>query len=165
MSPFLLSQILVGVAFICDLVSFQFRDRRSILACLIAATSLLAAHYFLLDNPSAGFLMLVGVLRFSVAYFSKDPRWIWVFVGIALCVLLATYQTLVNGLAFVALVLVSIASFQATDKKLRVWMMSGTSVWLLHNILIGSPAAVILEAFLLGSNLTGYWRYYLKKAR
>jgi len=41
-------------------------------------------------------------------------------------------------------------------------MMIGTLVWIGHNALAGSPAAAVLETFFLGSNLVGYYRYYLR---
>jgi hypothetical protein len=41
-------------------------------------------------------------------------------------------------------------------------MMVATIAWLAHNAIIGSPAAVVLEIFFLGSNILGYWRYYIR---
>lgn len=162
MNLFVLSQMLVAMAFVCDIVSFQFRDRKTILACLVASTGLSSAHYFLLLSPSAGCLMLLAAARFSVAYLSKHRWWMWFFMGVATVVLFVTYRVPANLVAFFASVLMTFASFQDSDKTLRLWMMGGTTAWLIHNILIGSPAAVILEAFFLGSNLFGFWRFYLK---
>lgn len=65
MNLFVLSQMLVAMAFVCDIVSFQFPDRKTILACLVASTGLSSAHYFLLLSPSAGCLMLLAAQGFQ----------------------------------------------------------------------------------------------------
>ncbi len=48
----------------------------------------------------------------------------------------------------------------ASDKRFRELMMLGIAIWIVHNILAGSPGAVVLETFFLGSNLVGYYRFY-----
>lgn len=56
----------------------------------------------------------------------------------------------------------SIASFCKEDKRLRQLMLIGTALWIIHNILAGSPGAVQMEALLISSNLVGYFRFYLR---
>jgi hypothetical protein len=56
-----------------------------------------------------------------------------------------------------------VAAFQEDDRRLRQLMIVGTSFWLLHNYLIGSPTAVLMEVLFISSNLAGYYRYYVKK--
>ena len=162
MTYFAISQVLIGLAFICDIASFQFRSRRAILVCLVASTVVTAIHFFFLGNQSAGFLMLLASARFSVASFSKRPEWMWFFFLVAVLTLFKTCEAPVNIVAFLASMLASFASFRPTDKELRRWMMLATSTWATHNVLIGSPAAVLLELFFLGSNIVGYWRFYLR---
>ena len=57
------------------------------------------------------------------------------------------------------------AAFQEDDRRLRQLMIVGTSFWLLHNYLIGSPTAVLMEVLFISSNLVGYYRYYFKKPK
>jgi hypothetical protein len=45
---------------------------------------------------------------------------------------------------------------------LRQLMFIGTCLWLIHNIIAGSPGAVIMEIIFLSSNMVGYFRYYIK---
>jgi hypothetical protein len=81
---------------------------------------------------------------------------------VAVGVLVATYRIPINLVALLASLLMSFTSFQDTDRTLRLWMMVGTTAWLTHNVLIDSPAAIMLESFILGSNLLGFWRFYIK---
>ena len=41
-------------------------------------------------------------------------------------------------------------------------MLIGTSLWIVHNFLAGSPGAVLMEAIFISSNLVGYFRFYIR---
>ena len=141
-SIFAISQTLVAVAAMFDLVSFQFKERRSILLCLGASSILVASHFFLLSNSTAGGCTLLTGVRFLVAYFSKARRWAWGFAISALLILGMTYQSPLNFLPFLAAVLGTFGSFAGSDKTLRICVMAATSLWVAHNALIGSPACL-----------------------
>lgn len=164
MDNFLLSQILVGLAFVFNALSFQFLQRKAILACFILATVFLAWHFFLLSNVSAAALILVATARYTAAYFSSAKLWLWFFVILNFIVFFITYSTTVSILALVGSVIATFASFQSQDRALRKLMLLGCIAWIAHNIIINSPAAVALEVFFLISNLIGYWRYYIRQS-
>lgn len=42
-------------------------------------------------------------------------------------------------------------------------MLLGTLCWLLNNLLMGSPVAVLMEGLFLISNLVGYYRFHGRK--
>ena len=74
MSDFVLSQVLIGVVFVIDLASFQFRNRRHVLACLSTAAFLIGVHFVLLETwtafselVSCGKVKTVGVSNYSAA--------------------------------------------------------------------------------------------------
>lgn len=50
MSLFLWSQLVVSLALLLDLLSFQLRTRRAILACLALSCALNGAHFALLGQ-------------------------------------------------------------------------------------------------------------------
>ncbi len=161
MSYFQISQILIGIAFIFDVASFQFKSRKAILFCIATSTFLIALHFLALGNLPAAGLIFVATARAVIAYFSTTAWLGGAFVAVAGAVLFATWQNPVNLLAFAASVFSSVVVFQRKDKILRIGIMAATVTWLLHNIIIDSPAAVLLEAFFLGSNVLGYWRHYI----
>jgi hypothetical protein len=76
-----------------------------------------------------------------------------------------TYEGLLSVLCATGSIFGIYASFRKDDKSLRRLMAVGTSIWLIHNILAGSPGAVIMEILFLTSNLVGYLRYYIMPAR
>ena len=164
MNDFVISQILVGLAFVFNALSFQFLERKAILICFILATIFLAWHFFLLSNVSAGALILVATARYTAAYFSSSKFWMWVFVLLNVAVFSLTFTASVGILALIGSIIATFASFQTEDQVLRKLMMVSSLTWIAHNIIIASPAAVALEIFFLISNLLGYWRHYIRQS-
>jgi hypothetical protein len=161
-TDFLLSQALIGIAIVFDMLSFQFRQRARILACLVVAGVLITAHFVLLQRWTAAGLMVIATTRFLVGIFSTAPLLKYLFAICALGVGVFTYAGLTSVLSCAGSLIQTFGAFSPSDRRLRQLMMLGTSVWLLHNVLIGSPAAVLMELLFLGSNLVGYYRYYIR---
>ncbi len=59
----------------------------------------------------------------------------------------------------------TMAAFLAADRAFRLWMMASSVIWIVHNIIAATPAAVILETFFLGSNVVAYYRFYVRDRR
>jgi len=161
MTNFAISQALIVIAFLFDLVSFQIKRRKYILICLTCASTLIGTHFILLNNLTAACLSFIAGTRFLVASFSKNKLWLYFFIIVTVLLFTYTYFRPLSLFALSASILASIASFQSNDKRLRLTMMLCTSLWIFHNILAKTPAAVALESFFLCSNLIGYYRFYV----
>ncbi|MGB1291914.1 MAG: YgjV family protein [Pseudoalteromonas sp.] len=157
---FLLSQCLVGVATLLDLASFQFKSRRLILLCLFSSVLLTACHFFMLDQPSAGWLMLIAAARYLYCAFARRYMVMLGFIILSMVAVFITWHSWLSGLALIATLVQTLASFQAKDFKLRILMIVGTSLWMAHNIMVGSPIAVLMECLFLTSNIIGLYRFY-----
>ena len=158
---FLVSQCLVAIATLLDLASFQFKSRKLILLCLFSSVLLTAAHFFLLDKISASLLMLIAAVRYFYCIFNRSQ---WAMLGFMLLSTVAvalSWQDWLSGLALLATLIQTFASFQPRDMLLRLFMVFGTALWISHNILVGSPMAVLMECLFLLSNLVGLLRFYL----
>ncbi|MGD9946948.1 MAG: YgjV family protein [Desulfobulbus sp.] len=164
MSSFVLSQILVAIAIGFDLVSFQFKNRQQILACLCCSCLLIAAHFALLDLWTAMGLAFLAAIRMVASYLSTSKRVMLFFIGASLLVAGLTFHGLLSVLSCLGAIFGTISSFCREDKQLRLVMMCATSLWLVHNIFACTPMAVLMEALFLGSNLLGYYRFYLRRA-
>jgi hypothetical protein len=162
LSNFVLSQILIGIAICLDIISFQFKERRKILACLVVSTLLISSHFMLLEAWTAAFLGLLAVARYASSIFTTSTRVMWIFLIIIFAISVFSFEGLLSVLSCVAAVLTTIAAFSKDDKRLRQLMLIGTTIWIAHNYLAGSPGAVLMEAIFTASNLVGYFRYYIK---
>ncbi|PHI38304.1 hypothetical protein CBQ28_04265 [Pseudoalteromonas sp. GCY] len=160
---FLLSQVLVTVAVLLDLASFQFMKRQQVLLALSLSTALTAIHFYLLDATAGALLMAVASLRYLVFIKSQSKRLLIGFL------LLNTVPPLVHLNANYELyavfgsVLLTLGAFIREQVVFRCVMMLGTVCWLIHNCYIGSPMAIVLESTFLVSNLIGLGRIYMKR--
>lgn len=162
MSNFVLSQILIGIAICTDVLSFQFKERTRIVACLVVSASLISAHFMLLGHWTAACLGILAAARFGTSIFSTSKIFMALFVCATVIVSIFSYQGLLSILGCTAAVFTTVASFCKEDKLLRQLMLVGTCVWIIHNFIAGSPGAVLMEALFISSNLVGYYRFYIK---
>lgn len=164
MSLFALSQILATIAIGFDLLSFQFKERRQIIACLIVSCLLIAVHFALLGHWTAMGLGTLAAIRFIVSYHTTSKKMMTVFIAASLLVAITTFHGLLSVLSCLGSIAGTIGSFCKEDKQLRQALLVGTSLWLAHNWLAGTPTAVLMEALFISSNLLGYYRYYYRRA-
>jgi len=165
MTLFALSQVLVGVALCSDIISFQFKKRAHIISCLLISCTMISLHFICLGHWTAACLGMVAATRFFVSLFSTSRVVMVCFMGMAVIASALTYEGLLSILGCGGSLFGTVASFSKDDKLLRQLMLIGTSLWLVHNILAGSPGAVVLEIFFICSNLVGYFRYYIRPAQ
>lgn len=164
LSYFFLSQFLIGIAICVDVISFQFKERTKILACLVVSTLLISTHFMLLGHWTAALLGILSVARYSSGMFTTSRRAMCLFLIIICAITVFSFQGLLSILGCIATSLTTIAAFREDDKRLRQLMLIATMIWITHNYLAGSPAAVIMETIFLVSNLVGYFRYYIRSA-
>ena len=165
LSAFLVSQILIGIAFLFDLASFQFKRREVTLCFFFAAASLISVHFFLLGATTAGFVMAVSAFRFVVSIFSTDKRLKYLFILLIVGLGVWTYDGWEDVFSIAAGIFGTLSSFHPDPKRLRELMAVGSVLIIVHNIMIFSPAAIALDIFFLGSNLVSYYRFYLRKSK
>ncbi len=163
MSPFIISQILVGIAICFDLLSFQFKERPHIIACLIISCILISCHFALLGHWTATGLGLLATIRFLTSLFTTSKRIMGLFMCASIAVSAVSFGGLLSILSCLGSLFGTAGTFCKEDKRLRQLLLIGTSLWLVHNILAKSPAAVLMEALFISSNLVGYYRFYLKR--
>ena len=160
MSAFAISQGLIAIAIIFDLISFQFKQKQKIVACLCVSGVLISSHFYLLEQWTASMLMLLASIRYLVSIFSHSKCWMILFLAASTLITLATFSGPLSLISFAASACQTWAVFCPSDKRLRQFMLIGTSIWLLNNAMIGSPTAALMELLFVGSNLLGYYRYY-----
>jgi hypothetical protein len=131
--------------------------------CLSFAGILISSHFILLEQWTAACLMGIATLRYITSIFLTAPMLKYFFCSASIVATILTYSGLVSVLSCLGSIFQTVAAFNKDDKCLRELMIIGTSFWLIHNYLVGSPTAVIMEIMFIASNLIGYYRYHLKK--
>jgi len=87
-----------------------------------------------------------------------------VYLAAAAVAIGLSYQGLPSWLAFAAFCCGTYGSFQHSDRVLRQCFCAGNVCWIVHNVIVGSPVAILIELSFLTSNLVGYWRLYGRRA-
>ena len=163
MTPFLLSQIFATLGICSDFVSWQFRTKKAILITLICSSILFGLHFYFLEQYFAAIIQIVVVLRYTCAIFTRNIAVVIFFLAIIIGIFI--YVGTYGVLPFLALwgsLLGTFSSFAKNDKQMRLYGMIGTFCWLVHNAILLSPMGIIGESVMLGSNMIGYWRYYMQ---
>ena len=145
-----------------DILSFQFKERKKILFCLVVSTVLISCHFMLLDHWTAALLGLVSVSRYLSGMLTTSNRVMWLFLTIIFTITFFSFAGVLSVLGCVGTTFTTVAAFRKDDRHLRQLMLIGTMIWIIHNYIAGSPGAVVMEIIFLVSNLVGYFRYYLK---
>ena len=161
MPDFLLSQLLVSITLIIECFAMQLKNKNRLLALLSISCLFNGFHYLLLNQPTAGYIFLFSSVRFLISI-----KWKFQWMAIAsLCVSLFitvySYIGFLSILGFIATIFTTTGSFSKNDKFLRLMMIIGGSLWLLHNALLWSPVGILVEVIFVGSGAVGYYRYYI----
>ncbi len=159
MRGFLLSQVIASISFGCGAISFQSRARRSILLWLSGSAIANACHFFILGRAAPGTLFLVLGARSLAAAFSVNRKIMYLFFGLILVAFFFTYKSPIEFLGLFATLSATYGSFRSTAQRVRAIMMLSNVSWMVHNIVVGTPVAAVMEATFLASNVLGYWRF------
>jgi len=162
-SAFLVSQILAGLAFLFGVASFQFKPRKVVLLCIFFCAVFNASHFLVLERYSVATLIFINSIRFLVAAYWPSQRWMWVFISLVIVSFSFTYEDAISLLGLAAALIGTVGSFKHTDREIRVYLMWVSAFWVVHNLLVGSPVAVLMEACFLFSNYVGWRRFYSRK--
>ncbi|UPR53942.1 YgjV family protein [Vibrio cyclitrophicus] len=162
MSLFLASQILVGLAALFDIASFQFKNRTLLLSALSISALLIAAHFALLNEWTAACLLVIGACRYLAGIFISNPKIKWLFYFVTLLGTVLTFSGLTSILSCTASLLHTKASFSSNDKLMRWLMVIGTGVWGVHDVIVGSPVAVLIDVLFIASSVIGFYRIHVR---
>jgi len=161
MPDFLLSQLLVSITLAIECYAMQLKDKNRILALLSISSLFNGFHYLLLEQPTAGYIFLFSSIRFLI---SIKWKFQWMAVAslcISLFITVCSYIGLLSILGFIATIFITTGSFSKNDKFLRIMMIIGGTLWLVHNVLLWSPIGILVETVFVGSSIVGYYRYYI----
>ena len=160
---FILSQLLVLCAIVTDYISFQFKERKKILLILSISSLLVVIHYLLLNQVNAFIFEVLILCAFLVSAYTTSKKVLALFLVVFLLPLIFNYSSYQDILIFIGVYISLIAKFQKNDKLIRILTMLGTLFIIVYNIIIFTPIGVLLELMYLISNISGFYKFYIKK--
>lgn len=165
MSAFVLSQIAVAGAVVCNLLSFQFKRRETVVSLLSASTFFVALQFYFLDLSAALFLTLYALGYFLVSIFTTDRRLMWLFMVGGFVIFFYTYESWLDYFPLFSTVITLWSIYNDNQKQMRQLQMVGATSRTIFYTIIFSPVGILLELTLLSSNISAYWRFYLRTAK
>ena len=159
MSEFLLSQIIVSIGFVFDVSALQLKKRQHVLIVQALGSIFIAAHFFLLSAETAGWMFAQAALRNLLSLRWPTRAMLWVFVLIILALCAYSYDNYLSLISMVSSLLMTFGVFSRTDWQMRLLLISGGMMFLLHNLLVWTPVGIAMECLFVASGLLGYYRH------
>ena len=167
------------VGMICNILVFQQKTHKRVLAWQFFAAITFALNYFLLGAVVGGMLNSVGALRSVVFFFKEKTRansvlWLIIFI----CAFSASYPLaffvfgkeqnvknfIVEILPVIAMIIATISLRLGSAKAVRFLGLFSSPMWLTYNCFSGSIGAIASEILNLISIFVGIIRFDIKRS-
>lgn len=162
MSDFALSQLFCLLGLVFDSGSTQFKRRFQMFSAMGVGAIFIAGHFYVLDQHTAAAMFIIAAARHFITIRFRSEYLFVFFVMLALGFVLLTYSGYLSVMSGLANILMVSGSFSHSQKNMRLLLMAGAFIWLINNVIIFSPAAILLEVTFLVSGIIGYFRHIYK---
>ena len=150
--------VIGAIGMLCVAAYPLCRTRPLLLTIYLANNIAFAAHYALLDQPTAATMnLLLGAQTLLAIGLARWPRLRWVYHALMLVMLGAaglTWRGLPSLLCATATGLSSFGRMQRNEAALRLLLLGSAHFWVAHALLVGSLPGLIAS---LSSIATGAW--------
>lgn len=164
-----MNQLLVqGIGFLAlflVILSFQKKQRSTILLIMLSGLILFVIHFSLLNAWTGAMMNLIEAGMVFVAYkkeaevWAQHKHWPYVFILLFVLVGLYTSQAAVDILPVIAQSFGALAVWQTKSRSIRSIMLIPRPLWFIYNFTVGSYAGMVAEVFILTSVVTGIMRF------
>lgn len=124
---------------------------------LIIHTVLYGIHFALLGLPTAVISCVIALARISLSIYTRSLLCVAVLIIFSVATALAVSRSTVEILPLAASVVLTLSLFRFDGIKLRLGLLGGSVLWLIHNIYVQSWGGICLEACFCLSTLWGLW--------
>ena len=167
------SQIIGIVAMAFNVLSYQQKQQKFIIALQLFGSALFTVHFFMLNAYMGGLLNAVGIVR-ALVFLYKDKLksnhvlWLIGFIFVYIISYVLTFTVLhkpftlpnaiVEILPVIGMTATTVAFRCKTAKHTRLLGFISSPAWLIYNIVSVSIGAICCEVISLFSILIGYLR-------
>ena len=168
------AQLIGIVAMVLNILSFQFKNQKTIIFIQLMVAALFSANFILLGAVVGGILNFIGILR-AVVFVNKDKlhcdskAWLFIFVTLYLVSFAISftvfdmqptiYNLIIQILPVVGETALTVGFSLKTSAQTRKCALVSSPTWLIYNVIVGSWGAIICEVFTLFSVILGMIRH------
>lgn len=162
------SWIVQGIGFLASffvILSFQKKERLTLLLVMLIGLLLFVVHFSLLGAWTGAFMNLIeaGVVFVSfkkeTAKWARGSFWPYVFIVAYVAVGVLTYMAPSDALPIIAQIFGALAVWQKNPRALRFTMLIPRPLWFIYNFIVGSYAGMATEVIILCSVLIAIIRF------
>lgn len=124
---------------------------------LIIHTVLYGVHFALLGLPTAVVSCVIALTRITLSIYTRSLLCAAALIIISIAMALALSRSTVEILPLAASVVLTLSLFRFDGIKLRLGLLAGSVLWLIHNICVQSWGGICLETCFCLSTLWGMW--------
>ena len=163
LSPYvILTQAIGFLAFFVGIYAFTNKDDKKLRIWQAAQCFLLSLHFFLLGAQSGAAITLLAGIRNLISLHKHNTYVGFIFLILYVTVGVLRYKVPLDVLPVISALLGTIAIFYLSGIKMRLFLMAGTSLWIIYNALVFSIGPFFMELFIL--IVTAHAAYRLWKA-
>lgn len=176
----LTAQIIGIFAMAANVAAYQFKNKRNVILCQLAGSTLFAVNMFMLDALMGGLLNIVGIVR-AIVYINKERLKISIKIvnGIFMALYLASYilvfavfgkeptalNLLVEFLPLIGMGAMTVGLSMKDSKAIRLCGFINSPCWLIYNSFVFSLGGILCEALAIGSVVSAYIRLDMKNRK
>ncbi len=157
-----LTQAIGFLAFFVGVYAFTKKSDRKLRLWQAVQCFLLSLHFYLLGAQSASGVTLLAGIRNVIALHKHSKAIGIIFLFLYIVVGIVRYQTPVDILPICSAILGTIAIFYLSGIKMRIFLMAGTFLWIIHNAIVFSVGPFFMELIIFF--VTAYTTYTLWKS-
>ncbi|URL07257.1 YgjV family protein [Avibacterium sp. 21-595] len=158
-------QLLGIVAFILGVICFYQKNDRKLKIVMLIQNITYMSHFILMGANVAALSSLLSTLRTAASIYvkSKYVAFLFVIVGIVFGYIIA--DSIWQIFPIIASTAGTIALFLLQGIPMRLFMLIGSSCWLINNLLVGSLGGILLESTVIVVNTITIFRLMRQKQR
>ena len=156
----IIAQIISIIAMAFNILSYQGKNQRAVIACQLVGGLFFSINFFLLNATVGAILNIIAVIR-AIVFLYKDklhaehPAWLVGFCLSYIAVYVFTFTVLnkepnpfnltIELLPVIGMIALNIGFMQKTAADIRKFGLISSPAWLIYNIIVGSWGAIICE--------------------
>lgn len=155
--PLSLPQILGYIATIFGIIGFQQKDDTKLKIFVLMMSGFVVSHFILMGSYTAAASAALAASRWGLSIFVAVRKRAYIFVPLfislfIICAVL-TFRQWYDIFPPMASICVTLGLFYFSRIRLRLILLTGNFLWIAHNFFALSYGPLIMESFLLISNI------------
>lgn len=162
------AQALGILALVIMVLSYQQKERKTLLYFQMASNACFAVSYFMLGGVSFAVMSLINIAR-SFVFSKEDTKWgqscVWLYVFLAVPVIsgILTWESPLSLLVIAATVVLTLALYSKDGKRMRRLFLLPPVLYISYNVAHKALGGIGSDVFCLISAIVAIYRFDIKK--